>query len=479
MRSLKLLLTALVLTSCTDQKQGQQPITLYCAAGLAQPLQEIAAAYQKRFGIPVEIQSGASQTLLASLQVTGLGDLYLPADDSYLADAETKQLVTKRIELASQQAVVVCTKAMKLSSFAELATVPAALPSAESAAIGKLTRAAVGEPAWEAAVARGTSTATVTEAANALKAGSVKAALIWQPMLAQYPQFVALPCAQVESIRSKVSVGLLRSSKVPARAMHFARFLSAKDQGLAVLSKHSFQVVEGDPWEDQPELTVYSGSMLRPAIESTLAQFEREEGVRVTRVYNGCGILVGQMKAGKKPDAYFACDSEFMAQVQESFQSADSIAQNQLVILVSKGNPLGIADLKDLAKPGVRLGIGHEKQCAMGWITQKTFTESGLTEEVMKNVTVQTPTGDMLVNQMLAGSLDAAVTYLSNAVGAADKLDAVRIQGIKCSIATQPFAIWKETPHQQLAARLHATLRSDPSKARFENEGFQWQASKP
>jgi molybdate transport system substrate-binding protein len=89
---------------------------------------------------------------------------------------------------------------------------------------------------------------------------------------------------------------------------------------------------------------------------------------------------------------------------------------------------------------------------------------------------VQTPTGDMLVNQMLTGSLDAAVTYLSNAVGAGDRLDAVRIQGIKCSIATQPFAVWKDTPYQQLAARLHAALRSAESRARFENEGFQWQA---
>ncbi len=57
--------------------------------------------------------------------------------------------------------------------------------------------------------------------------------------------------------------------------------------------------------------------MLRPAIEQTIAEFERREGVKVTRVYNGCGILVAQMKAGEVPDAYFACDSEFMNQVND------------------------------------------------------------------------------------------------------------------------------------------------------------------
>src|SRR5256885_9955496 len=45
-------------------------------------------------------------------------------------------------------------------------------------------------------------------------------------------------------------------------------------------------------------------SMLRPAIEETIQDFERREGVSVTRVYNGCGILVAAMRAGDRPDAY-------------------------------------------------------------------------------------------------------------------------------------------------------------------------------
>ncbi len=34
--------------------------------------------------------------------------------------------------------------------------------------------------------------------------------------------------------------------------------------------------------------------MLRPAIEETIQAFEQREGVRVIRIYNGCGILVGR-----------------------------------------------------------------------------------------------------------------------------------------------------------------------------------------
>src|SRR5256885_12146036 len=91
-------------------------------------------------------------------------------------------------------------------------------------------------------------------------------------------------------------------------------------------------------------------SMLRPAIEETIADFERREGVSVTRVYNGCGILVAAMKAGERPDAYFACDKSFMDQVNDLFLDARDVSQNQLVILVHKGNPRGVHSLKDLAQ---------------------------------------------------------------------------------------------------------------------------------
>jgi ABC-type molybdate transport system substrate-binding protein len=235
-----------------------------------------------------------------------------------------------------------------------------------------------------------------------------------------------------------------------------------------------YETAEGDAWSEQPEVTLYAGSMLRPAIEATITAFEEREGVRVLRVYNGCGILVAQMKAGHVPDAYFACDVEFMKQVHDLFPGANDISQNELVILVKKGNPLNVASLRDLAKPGLRVGIGHEKQCAMGWLTQRTFREGGVQSEVMKNVVVQTPTGDMLVNQMRSGSLDAAVAYLSNAAGSAEFLDAIRIQGLPCSVATQPFGTAKDSNNKLLIERLLQAIRAEDSQHRFESEGFRW-----
>lgn len=250
--------------------------------------------------------------------------------------------------------------------------------------------------------------------------------------------------------------------------------MTAADRGLEKYQHYGFRTAPGERWANTPELTLFAGSMLRPAIEETINKFEQREGVHVSRNYNGCGILVAQMKGGQHPDAYFACDTEFMQQMGDLFPTSIDVSQNELVIMVQKGNPHKIKSLRDLTKPGLRVGIGHENQCAMGWITQNTFKEGGLQTEVMANVTVQTPTGDMLVNQMRSGSLDAAVAYLSNAAGASEYLDAIQIRGISCSTATQPWGIATDSRYPHTMARLFTALASAESQEIFAAEGFGW-----
>ena len=123
--------------------------------------------------------------------------------------------------------------------------------------------------------------------------------------------------AELAGDLSQVEVAVLATARNPTAALHLARYLAAADRGLEHFQKHGFRTAHGDHWADRPELSLFAGSMLRPAIADTIKQFEQREGVLVSTVYNGCGILVGQMKGGQLPDAYFACDVEFMKQVSE------------------------------------------------------------------------------------------------------------------------------------------------------------------
>ncbi len=466
--------------AATTQAGAPEPLVIYCAASNKSVFEEIRRDYEKDYGATLYVQYGPSQTLLASLEVSGTGDLYMPADDSYLAIARERGLLAEQVPLAQMQAVAATLQGnpKHIATLDDLleAEVRVAQASPEGAAIGKMTRellTAAGR--WEALHAH-TSVykTTVNEVANDVKVGAVDAGIVFDAVLHDYPTLQAVAIPELAAAKAKIAIAVLRSSRQPQQALHFARYMAARDKGLKRYQEFGFQPAEGDTWSEKPEITLYAGSMLRPAIEATITAFEQREGVRVTRVYNGCGILVAQMQAGHVPDAYFACDVEFMNQVRENFAAAEDVSQNELVILVKKGNPHNIRSLKDLTRPGLRVGVGHEKQCAMGWLTQRTFDESGLKTELMENVVVQTPTGDMLVNQMRSGSLDAAVAYLSNAAGSADFLDAVRIHGIPCSVATQPFGVAKNSAHKHLVDRLLQAIRAESSQERFRSEGFRW-----
>ena len=444
-------------------------------------IEAIRQDYEAETGRKVNIQYGSSQTLLSQIELTGSGDLFLPADDSYLDLAGEQQLIAEVLPLADMRVGVAVAKGnpLEIDELSDLLDSKVRLIQAdpEAAAVGKLTRETLlAVERWQA-VADATLAyrATVTDVTNDLVVGAADAGFVYDAVLHTFPdlEFVSLP--ELQNTHSQVAIGVLSSTKQPTQALHFARFVAAADRGLQHYAAHGFTVHAGDVWAEKPELTVYAGSMLRPAIEDTIIEFEKREGVAVSRVYNGCGILVSQMQAGQHPDAYFACDKEFMQQVTDLFPEPVDVSKNELVILVEKGNPKHIGSLKDLTRPGLRVGVGHEKQCAMGWITQNTFRDGGVQAEVMANVTVQSPTGDMLVNQLRTGSLDAAVAYLSNAAGSAEFLDAVQIQGIDCSTATQPWAVSRVSKFPQLASRLFERICSLESQQIFAAEGFEWQ----
>ncbi len=461
-----------------------QPLVLFCAASNRAVMEAIRGDYEAEFDRPLQIQYGPSQTLLSSIEVSKTGDLFLPADDSYLDMASDKELVAEVIPLAKMQAVIAVKKGnpKSIQSLSDLLVEDIRFIQAnpEAAAIGKLTRRVLSEMGlWEdlndATIATHT---TVTDVARDIDVGAADAGIVFDAVLHTFDgvDFVEVP--ELTDAKAKISIGVIASSKQPQAALHFARYAAAKDRGMKRYREFGFRVSGNEAWSAKPELSIFAGSMLRPAIEDTITEFEEREGIRVNRVYNGCGILVANMKSGQRPDAYFACDSEFMDQVTDLFPERVNVTENQLVILVQKGNPKNITTLKDLTRKGLRIGVGHEKQCAMGWLTQKTFREGGIQTKVMDNVTVQSPTGDMLVNQMQAGSLDAAVAYLSNAAGAAEFLDAYPITGISCSTATQPWAVATDSKYPETASRLFQLICSAKSQDGFVAEGFRWKLDK-
>ncbi|HPA17751.1 MAG TPA: molybdate ABC transporter substrate-binding protein [Verrucomicrobiae bacterium] len=453
-------------------------LVVFCAAGIKPPTDATATDYQKEYGSPIQLQYGGSGTLLNNLRISHAGDIYIAADESYIRLARERGLIAETLPLARQHPVIAVRKGNPkgIRSLDDLRRdgVAVALANPEAASIGKLTKDTLDKLGrWTPLAARvKVFKPTVGDVANDVKLGSVDAGIVWDSTVRQYPELEAVASAELEPHVETVTLAILKSSKHPTAALRFARYLAASDRGLRHFKAMGYTPVEGDAWAETPELVLFSGAVNRVAVEDAIKAFEEREGARITRVYNGCGILVAQMKAGGRPDAYLTCDESFVPPVADLFDDGlVRMSETDIVIVAPKGNPKNIRTLQDLARPGLRIGITNPEQSTLGALTQSLLSKAGIRDQVLKNVVTMTPTADMLLNETRTGALDAAVVYIANANKARDHLEISPLK-IPGSVAVQTFSVAKNSKHKQLVGRLLEALRTAEQDSRYEAAGF-------
>lgn len=497
-----LVLLGWMLYSMADRGSGPgsdaKQLKVLCAAGIRLPMEAIAKEYEKEFGVEITYDFQGSGTLLSNMKVDKTGDLYLAADDSYMELAKKDGLVQEEIPLGKMRPVILVPEdnPHQIEGIDDLLNkdVRVALGNTGQAAIGKSTKkllAASGH--WEALEKKvtkiGTFLPTVNEIANTVKTGSMDAAIVWDATAAQYPKLKAIRTDELDAGTGRITIGVLTSSDHPTEALRFARYVGAKGKGLQAFKENGFEVVEGDVWEESPELTFFAGAVNQRALTPIIRRFSLREGVTVNTSFNGCGILTGTMKGipGQAtsqgfPDIFMACDIYYLEQVQDWFGEGVDISDTDIVIAVPKTNPAGIESFQDLAKPGVRLAVGQPEQCTIGVLTQHLLkTEDakspGFYEAVMKNVVSETPSSAMLVPSVIAGSegattaADATLAYKTDCQAEKEKIKIIPIDS-PAAKAIQPYSIAKTSQKKQLAHRLYDAIAR--SREDFENAGFNW-----
>jgi molybdate transport system substrate-binding protein len=456
-------------------------LTVFCAAGLKKPVEAIAQKYREELGIEVSLQYGGTGTLLSQLQVAKQGDLFIAADDGSLADAQKLKLTKEVVPMVVQHPVVAVKKGNPkgIRTLADLtrADVKFAIANPDAASISKVTRKLLANQ-WDAFAAKASvMKPTVTEIAADTQIGAVDAAILWDSTVPQFKQLESVELPEFTKHRENASAAVLAFCTQPQEALKFARYLAAPDKGGLVFKEHGFQLAGGDQWAERPEMILYSGGVNRLAIEKLIHQFAEREGVTVTTVFNGCGMLCSAMKTMQDssnpqfPDAYYACDVCFVPPVAQHFPEAVMLTETEIVIAVPKGNAKNIKTLADLAQTGLRVGLCNAEQSTLGFMTNAILKGSNLQESVRKNVVVEVPTADFLINQMRAGSIDAAIVYRVNVQMQQEHFDFIPLPADKAK-AVQPFAVRHDSVNRQLSGRLLTFLKGN--KEAFEATGFVW-----
>ncbi len=127
----------------------------------------------------------------------------------------------------------------------------------------------------------------------------------------------------------------------------------------------------------EESLLIFAGAASKPPTEEAARVFEKKTGTKVDLVFGGSGFVLSQMILAKKGDIYFPGSSDFMeiakkkgAVIAETEQKVVYLVQ---AINVQKGNPKGIFNLRDLARPGVRVAIANPEGVCVGLYAVETI----------------------------------------------------------------------------------------------------------
>ena len=162
-----------------------------------------------------------------------------------------------------------------------------------------------------------------------------------------------------------------------------------------------------------PELQVMCGSSMAKPLELLAKRFEEETKIKVSLSLGGCETLLPQLELGAPVDVFIG-HSPFDAQLltkglrQEKLVPLGGITPT---VVVLKGNPKGLADLPDLGREGIRVGLPDARYSTCGEMFEKEAQNQGLLDAIHSRTVFTARTHQELATAILTGNVDAVVVW--------------------------------------------------------------------
>ena len=162
-------------------------------------------------------------------------------------------------------------------------------------------------------------------------------------------------------------------------------------------------------------VTVFAASSLTRAFAAEAHAFEAAHpSYRVALSFAGSQALVAQVQQGAPATVLATADSTSMAVVRAQLSSpAQPFAHNQLALITSPGNPLGLRTLKDLARKGLRVVVAGPT-VPLGRATTKALAAAGVTLHPVS----QEDSASGVVTKVRLGEAQAGIAYVTDLRGA-------------------------------------------------------------
>jgi molybdate transport system substrate-binding protein len=219
------------------------------------------------------------------------------------------------------------------------------------------------------------------------------------------------------------------------------------------------------------QITVFAAASLKKTFTDIGEQFKTENpGASVEFSFAGSSDLVTQLTQGAPADVYASADTKNMDKaVQAGLLAGDPVnfASNTLTIAVAPGNPKKIASFKDLTQQGLNVVV-CAPQVPCGSATQKVEDATGVT---LNPVSEESSVSDVL-NKVTTGQADAGIVYVTDAIGAGDKVAAVAFPEAAGAVNTYPIAVLKGSKLAELARKFVDLVTGESGQKVLNAAGF-------
>ncbi len=200
------------------------------------------------------------------------------------------------------------------------------------------------------------------------------------------------------------------------------------------------------------EVTVFAAASLTSTFTELGNQMAKDEpGIKVVFSFAGSSDLVTQITQGAPADVFASADTRNMTKVVDAGLVAGvpvDFATNTLTIITPPGNPRRIASFSDLARPGTQVVV-CAPQVPCGSATEKVEAATGVT---LTPVSEESSVTDVL-GKITSGQADAGLVYVTDAVGAGDRVTSIPFPESSAAVNTYPIAALKASNDHAAAQR--------------------------
>lgn len=215
------------------------------------------------------------------------------------------------------------------------------------------------------------------------------------------------------------------------------------------------------------ELTVLAAASLTDVFEELATPFEEEHDVDVVLSFGSSTDLAEQVADGAPGDVLATADEASMQLAEDAGVTGEveTFATNVLTIVVPPGNPAGVESLDDL---GDATWVRCADEVPCGKVATAVLDAAGVRAEPVSLEEDVRATLDKVVS----GEVDAGLVYATDAVAAADDVDAVEIPGAEAAPTSYLAATLEQSGDPELAAAWVAWVTSDDGQAILADAGF-------